>query len=430
MELPLAAGLASVLLLASAFLSASEIGYLAISKARAAQLRETGGRSARVLHGLAQNPTLVLSAILAGITACAYSIETIATLVAERHAEDGIDPALAHSIAVFGTAIVWLLLAEVTPVLYAIQNPERVALAAAVPLWLWSRLLWVIVVPFTLAAHAASWLMRGGKPRGDPTMTEDEVKKMIELGEEHGSLEADEKRMLHGVFQFADATVKDVMVPRVDMVCVEAEDTVEDALRTMVTEKHSRLPVYEDTIDHVIGILYAKDLIPCVRRGELDVPSKSLVRPPVLVPETTPVRTLLRDLQRQHRLMAVAVDEYGGVAGLVTIEDIIEEIVGEILDESDVDESRVREIGHLEYLCDGAASLHELNQFLDVPIPEDEYDSVGGLIYGLLGRVPEQGEACRYGHLRLTVEKVENRRIEKVRAVESANASPGRANDS
>lgn len=433
MELPLAAGLGvlAALLVVQAFLAASEIGYLAVSKAQAAQLRAAGRRTAGTLYRLLDNPTLVLSVILVGITTCAYVAETLATLLADEHlGRYGLPPSQTHAIAFLAVAAIWLLSAEVVPILFAIQDTERMALIAAAPLRGLSVLLWPVVMLLTVAAQVVTWALNGFKRESAPSLTEEHLKEMIELTEEHGALEAEERRMLHGVFHFADALVDQVMVPRVDMVCVEADDPIGEALRVMMAEKHSRLPVYEDSIDNIVGILYAKDLLPFVRRGEMQAPAKRHVRPPIWVPDTKPVRALLKDLQRQHRLMAIVVDEYGGVAGLVTIEDLVEEIVGEILDESDVDESRVREIGEHEFLCDGAASLHELNQFLDGAVPEEEYDSVGGLVYGLLGRVPEEGEACRYLHLRLTVEKVESRRIEKVRVVESGNTGAARGTSS
>ncbi|MFQ6130971.1 MAG: hemolysin family protein [Armatimonadota bacterium] len=415
MELPLAAGLGilGALLVAQGFFSASEIGYLAASKAEAANWREAGARSAGILYKLLDRPPLVISAILVGITACQYSSETLATVLADAH----LPPAYAHYVAFLGVAVIWLLLAEVTPILFAIQNPRRTALLAAVPLRVLTVILWPLIMVMQGLAAAATWVLSGGK-RQAPSMTEEDLKDMIELGQQQGALEEEERRMLHGVFHFADATVGQVMVPRVDMVCVESDQPLSDALALLMERRHSRLPVYEDDIDNIVGILYVKDLLPYIRRAQMDTPAKQVARPAHMVPESQEVRTLLRDLQGMQRVMAIVVDEYGGVAGLVTVEDLLEEIVGEIMDEYDVEDADVVEIGADEYLCDGAASIYELNRHLRRPIPPAEFESVSGLVYDCLGRVPREGDACKYRGLRLTVEQVDNRRVAKVRIVE------------
>jgi CBS domain containing-hemolysin-like protein len=413
LELPLLASLIvlGLLLAVQAFFTASEIGYLAVSKTRAAQLRASDARGAKMLYSLAQRPTLVLSTMLIGITSCVYVIEVLATVAADR----ALPPEVAHYVALLGTAIVVLILAEVTPIVYAIQNPERVALRSAPLLWVLTRMLWVVVVVLRAIALGVSWVLSGGRHELDPSMTEAEIKEMADIGQEQGVLEEEERRMLHGVFRFTDAVVGQVMVPRPDMVCVAAQETVGTALRRIVEENHTRLPVYEGDIDKIVGILYAKDLLPYIRQGKMDTPSGQVVREAPRIPESSRVREVLRELQHQRRAMAIVVDEYGGVAGLVTLEDLLEEIVGEIEDEFDAEEALVREVAPGEYLCEARASIQELNDALDVDVEEAGYDTVGGLVYDLLGHIPEPGESCEHGGLELTVEQVENRRIAKVR---------------
>ncbi len=403
-----------LLLAVQAFFAASEIGYLAISKTRATQLRAADGPGARMLYALAQRPTVVLSTILVGITSCIYVIEALATLAAKQ----ALPPEVAHYVALFGTAIVVLVLAEMTPILYAVQNPERVALRAAPILWVLTRLLWVGVVVLTGIAYGASWLLSGGRSKVDPSMTEADIKEMVDIGEEQGILDEEERRMLHGVFQFTDAVVGQVMVPRTDMICVEASRTVGEALRTIVEQKHSRLPVYEGDIDDIVGILYAKDLLPYIRQGKMDTPAREIAREAPRVPESSRVRNLLRQLQLQRRVMAIVVDEYGGTAGLVTLEDLLEEIVGEIEDEFDSEEEApVRCVAPGEYVCDARASIQEFSEITNIDVPEGDFDSVGGLVYHLLGHIPRPGEKCRHGGVEFRVEQVENRRIAKVRVV-------------
>lgn len=419
MELPLAAGLGilGALLVAQGFLAASEIGYLAVSKAEAANWREAGARSAGILYKLLDSPTLVLSAILVGITACQYSSETLATVLAEAQ----LPAAYAYYVAFFGVAVIWLILAEITPILFAIQNPRRTALLGAAPLRLLTLVLWPVIMVMRGLAEGATWVLSGGK-RGAPSMTEEDLKDMIELGQQEGTLEEAERRMLRGVFHFSDAVAAQVMVPRVDMACVEADEPLSQALVLLVESRHSRLPVYEEHIDNIVGILYAKDLLPYIRRGQMDAPARQVVRRALMVPESQKVSTLLRELQRIQRLMAIVVDEYGGVAGLVTVEDLLEEIVGEIMDEYDVKGAHVIEVGSREYLCDGSASIYELNRHLRRRMPPAEFESVSGLVYYSLGRVPREGDTCEYRGLRLTVEKVDDRRVAQVRIVEAPEA--------
>ncbi|MFQ5810007.1 MAG: hemolysin family protein [Armatimonadota bacterium] len=415
MELPLYASLAALglLLVVQAFFTASEIGYLAVSKTRAAQLRAADARGSEVLYCLAERPTLVLSTILVGITSCVYVIEALATLAAERT----LPPEVAHYVALFGTAVIVLVLAEVTPILYAIQNPERVALRGAPVLWVLTRVLWVVVAPLTAIARGVSWVLSGGRHERDPSMTEAEIKEMVDMGEEQGVLEEEERRMLYGVFRFTDALVGQVMVARTDMVCVEAREPVGKALRTIVEEGFTRLPVYSGDVDQIVGILYAKDLISHIRQGRMDTPAGEAVREAPRIPESSRVQDALRQLQRQRRAMAIVADEYGGVAGLVTLEDLLEEIVGEIEDEFDEEEALVRETGPGEYVCDARTTVPELNEALGIELEETGHDTVGGLVYELLGHIPEPGESCRHEGLELTVEQVENRRIAKVRIV-------------
>jgi len=421
LELPLylSLGILGLLLAVQAFFTASEIGYLAVGKTRAAQLRASDERGAELLYSLTQRPTIALSTILVGITSCVYVIEALATVAAEQ----ALPPEIAHWVALLGTAVLVLILAEMTPIIFAIQNPEKVALRVAPVLWVLTRVLWILVHVLTFIANGVSWLMGGWRHEPDPAMTEADIREMVDMGEEQGTLEVEEGRMLHGVFRFADAVVSQVMVPRTDMVCVEASQTVGEALRMIVAEGHSRLPVYEDDIDNVIGLLYAKDLLPHVRQGNMDTPARHVVREAPRIPESSRVEDLLRQLQRQRRVMAIVVDEYGGVAGLVTLEDLLEELVGEIEDEFDFEEAVVREVSPGEYLCDARATIPELNEALDVTVDDTGYDTVGGLVYELLGHIPEPGETCRHNGLELTVEQVENRRISKVRIVRLPDAS-------
>jgi len=260
----------------------------------------------------------------------------------------------------------------------------------------------------------------GAKTQADLSIvTEEEIKTLVDAAEEEGVIEEDEKEMISSIFELGDTLTRQVMVPRMDVMALDATTPMLEALDKIMQAGHSRVPVYEETIDNVIGVLYAKDLLPYLRDGRTDVPLRSILRPAYFVPETKRASDLLPDLQQRRVHMAVVVDEYGGMAGLVTIEDVLEEIVGEIHDEYDVEELFVEPTGEGEYVMDARVDLDDLNQLMEASLPTEESDTLGGFIYAELGRVPTVGDRVRFEGLSFTVESVAGRRIQKVRVSRS-----------
>ena len=249
-------------------------------------------------------------------------------------------------------------------------------------------------------------------------VTEDELKSWAEEGQVEGGLEQGERRMIYSIFHFGDTLAREIMVPRIDILALDVSTSLEEAVMAMDTSGHSRVPVYEETIDNIIGLLYAKDLLRVRVEGQSLSSLRSLLRPAYFVPEAKKVDELLREMQLRSVHMALVVDEYGGIAGLVTLEDIVEEIVGEIRDEYDASEERLFEkITDHEYIFQGRIDLDDFNQVLDARIPKDVADTLGGFIYSQIGRVPIGGEVIEVDNLVLTVEQVSGRRIRRVRAV-------------
>ena len=224
------------------------------------------------------------------------------------------------------------------------------------------------------------------------------------------------------MFEFGDTVVREVMVPRIDMVAMPATSTVDDALDTIVGAGYSRIPIYEGDTDNITAVLYAKDLLKRMQELERDQPVSALGRAPLFVPEQKKVAELLRDMQQERIHMAIVVDEYGGTAGLVTIEDVIEEIVGEIVDEYDQEEPLVEPIDDRSLRVDAKMLIDEVNELLDVRLPHEEWDTVGGLVFGLTGRVPVAGEVVRFDSLEFRTERVTGRRIQKVVITKSASS--------
>jgi putative hemolysin len=248
-----------------------------------------------------------------------------------------------------------------------------------------------------------------------PFVTEEEIKTMVDAGEEEGVIQEEEKEMIYSIFELGDTLTREVMVPRIDVAALDVTTPMLDALDTIMEAGHSRIPVYNETIDNVQGVLYAKDLLPYLRQGRSDVPLKNILREAYFVPETKKASDLLPDLQQRRVHMAIVVDEYGGMAGLVTIEDLLEEIVGEIQDEYDTEEPFVEFITDDEYIFDARVDLDDLNRLMNVALPTDDSDTLGGFIYTELGKVPVIGDQVVFENMDFTVESVAGRRIKKVR---------------
>ncbi|MEA2685354.1 MAG: magnesium and cobalt exporter, family, partial [Actinomycetota bacterium] len=260
----------------------------------------------------------------------------------------------------------------------------------------------------------ANVLIPGKGLTAGPFVSESELLATVDVATEGEVIEREERRLIHSIIEFGDTVVREVMVPRPDMVAVEARATVEDALEVALAAGYSRIPVYEQGIDDIVGILYTKDLIRASHDGKGDEPVRELVRPANFVPETKRVAELLPEMQKHKQHMAIVVDEHGGVAGLVTLEDLIEELVGEIVDEYDVEEVPVEDLGDGGYRVNARMQIDELEELLQVSLPEGDYDTVGGLLLDLLGHVPAEGESVNFDGHRMTAEKVQGRRIGRV----------------
>jgi putative hemolysin len=314
-------------------------------------------------------------------------------------------------------SLVTIVFGELVPKTLALSRPEAFALALAVPVDLLGRLLHPIVVLLTRTTDAIA-RVAGADVSAEQKISADELRLIVERGGEQGVLEAEEEQMINAVIELGDHRVHEVMVPRVAMASLPSGASLEQAIDLVVEVGHSRIPVYHDSIDEIVGILYAKDLLPYLKPDAGPRPAlRKLLRPPVLVPESMTVDDLLHEFQRRKVHIAIVLDEYGGTAGLVTIEDLLEEIVGEIQDEYDVEEPMVVRVSENEARVDGRADVDELAELFDSDLKlgdEEEYDTVGGLIYHRIGGVPAPGDTVDVDGLRLTVETTDGRRVGKV----------------
>jgi CBS domain containing-hemolysin-like protein len=319
---------------------------------------------------------------------------------------------------VFATILAWLALGAVQIIgrSLAVGNAEKVALRLA-PL---ARTLVLFLSPFTFMLYRAGERLTGddSEERDDSVfLSEDGLRRLMQVDEEGSAIADSEKEMIAGILDMNTTVAREVMVPRIDMVSLPVECTMHEALDEIMAHGHSRIPVYEEHVDVIVGLLYAKDLLRCFRENRTDVPIRELLRPAYFVPATKKVNQLLRELQVQRIHLAMVVDEYGGIAGLVTIEDIIEEIFGEIQDEYDVNEAILfQPFGENSYILNARLDMDTLGKLLDLDLDEEDADTLGGLIYSRLGHVPIQGETIQLEDWRLRVLSLEGRRINQVRA--------------
>jgi CBS domain containing-hemolysin-like protein len=310
-----------------------------------------------------------------------------------------------------GFTLLYFVLVEAMSKTFGVLHSDRAALAVAPLVWFLGR---VLAMPTRALIGLANVLLPGRGLKQGPFVSEADLRSMAEVGHEEGSIELEEKDLIHSIFEFGDTIVREVMVPRPDITAIEGDRTLRDVQALVLEHGYSRIPVYQEDLDDVVGMVFAKDVLKALHQGKQDMPLRDIVRQAHFVPEQKKVADLLREMQRQKFHIALVTDEYGSVSGLVTLEDLLEELVGEITDEYDREEPEVVEVGDGTFRVDGKVAIDEVNELLDVELPDEEWDTVGGLMLGLLGAIPDEGQEVAYQNLVFTAEKVQGRRIAKV----------------
>jgi putative hemolysin len=416
-----------VLVLLHAFFAAAEVAIVSIRKPRLSQLIEEGHRAAQRVADLADDATRLLTTTqfalkLLGFLVIALAASIYGTPLAK--ALDSLKVAwlspISYPVAIgaITLALVFIVLVfgELIPREMAARSPEPFAFWASYPMYAAA----VIAIPVARVVVAVNHLFTGQQdeaPHGLPFMIEEEIKTLVDAGEEGGFIEEEEKEMIYSIFEFSDTLAREVMVPRIDMVAIEVNTSIMEALDVVIQAGHSRIPVYKETIDHIVGILYAKDLLRYWRHDPQSLRLEDILRDVYYIPETKKVDELLQELQRRKVHIAIVVDEYGGIAGLVTIEDILEEIVGEIQDEYDREEAFMEVISDEEIIFNGRMDLDDVNHIMGLELPTDSSDTLAGLVYSNLGRVPVVGDKMHIQNVEITVLSVVRRQIKKVKVV-------------
>ncbi|WP_254151031.1 hemolysin family protein [Candidatus Chloroploca mongolica] len=407
-------GLCLVLL---AFTSAVDAAFTSISRHRLhTLLDQSSPRTHRTITHLLDDPyrfktTILLLNISLTILATSLTLGVVGT--------SGLWATVA---GLLGLLVVMLTMSEVVPKALATRNPAATARLLATPMSLLVLLLTPLIGLVSLPLRPLYRWLSGKESPATPLVTEEELRMLVNVGEEEGFIEHDEREMIESVFEFGDTLLREIMVPRVDIVGIELESSLEEALDMVSNSGHSRIPVYTETIDQIAGILYAKDLIPILRQGKLDQTIESVLRPAHFVPETMKVNALLEDLQHRKVHLAVIVDEYGGTAGLATIEDLIEQIVGEIQDEYDTEGPSVQPLADGSYLVNARVPIYDINELLDLNITSTAAERIGGLVYETLGRVPRVDDAIVLDELTVRVLAVKGIRAQKLQLIRSSPA--------
>jgi len=420
---------------------AAEIALVSMRRTRIETLVEEGSRSARRVQRLVAQPGRFLAVTQIGLTflgflASAYAAVSLtdklqrffeAFVVTQSYAQP-----LALVIVTLLLSLFTIVFGELVPKSLALAHTERYALTLSAFVDFLLRPLSPLVTLLTFITTTVSRALGAGQ-MDESQMSTQELRFIVERGAEQGTLEAEEEQMINAVIELGDRRVHEVMIPRIAIVAIPATATLEEAIDKVVEEGHSRIPVFEESVDEVVGILYAKDLLPFLKGPNQGRPNlRSLLRTPVFVPESMSIDDLLHEFQRRKVHIAIVLDEYGGTAGLVTIEDLLEEIVGEIQDEYDVEEPMIVKISEDEARVDGRAAVDDLAELFDTQFgleDEDEYDTVGGLIYHRVGGIPSPGDQVEVDGLQLTVESTDGRRVGKVLVVRRREAAPVAVDD-
>jgi putative hemolysin len=403
-------GIFILALVCSAFFSCSEVALFSITRAKVRTLINEGMPGAQALLTLKEEPDRFLITILIGNNIVNILGASVVTALAIGIFGPG---ALAIAVATIGVVIFLLVFGEVLPKMYTSRHQTSIALGVSPMIYLLSR----VFSPLIWTFNAIAGKMTGGPVFSQHLITEEEIKEWIDVGQEEGTIEKDEQEMLHSVFEFADTRVREAMTPRIDVVMAEDTLSPEDALEVFKKTGFSRLPVYHENIDTIRGILNIKDVFAAVMDGRTHHPLVELCSEPVYVPDTKNIDDLLREMKARKNHLAIVLDEYGAFVGIITVEDIVEELVGDILDEFDTEEPELIRVAEGVYSVDARMWVSDLNKELELLLPECEtYETIAGLIIDRLGYIPRIGESCDLdGGIRLIVIQMKGKRITRIK---------------
>jgi CBS domain containing-hemolysin-like protein len=398
-----------------ALLSSSEVAFISVNRLRLRHLAEKGNKKAIKAQKIRDEHDRLFSAVILSGNLFTVLATSVGTAVSITLLGDDIGIVVATIAMTFLTVV----FGELAPKTFAVTHAEGISLALAKPMELYIKAISPLVWIFDKLSNSIIKLF-GGEVKPTPQLfTEEEMKSMIDICEEEGTLEKEETEMLHNVFAFGDKKVTEAMVPRTEVIAIPEDAVVRDALSLVAEESYSRYPVIKDTVDNITGVLYVKDIVRQMAKEDLslDTPIKNFVRDAYYIPESKMVTALLDDMQKNKFQIAIIVDEHGGTAGLITLEDIMEEIVGSLQDEFEAIEAEkeVEVLDESTFVVAGHTGIDEINELVNVEINDEEFHTIGGFLFGLFGHLPKVGEQLRYHELRFLILEMDGKRIEKVK---------------
>ena len=399
-----------ILLIGSGFFSASETALMSLSKIRIRHMQEEGVKGAKLVASLTEDPNKLLSSILIGnnvVNIAATSIST--SLFLELFKGNGV----AISTAVMTVLV--LIFGEITPKTIAANSSEKVAIAVSKPIQLIIFILKPVVWVFNIVTGVIFKLFGVDNKNNQPYITEEELKTMVNVGHEEGVLEIEEREIINNFFEFGDMQAKEAMIQRLDIIGIDVNESYENIIKTFRNEQFSRIPVYNESMDDIIGILNIKDIIFLSDEEISNFDIKKYLREPFFTYEFKKISQLLEEMKVSKSQMAIVLDEYGATSGLVTIEDLIEVIVGDIEDEYDDEVEEIQVIKEDEYIVEGSTKISDVNELIGINLESEEFDSIGGYIIGHLKRFPEQNEVIEVDSIKVCIESLDKNRIKKIR---------------
>lgn len=416
----------AILIFVNAFFAAAEIAFISLNDAKIDKQAKEGNKKAKKIRKMLKEPSKFLATIqigitLAGFLSSAFAADAFASELAPKLnslINLGINTWNTISIIIITLILSYfsLVFGELVPKRMAMKNPEKIAFGSIGVI----RLIHIIASPivnFLNFSTNSICKLFGIGPQDEETVTEEEIRMMVDVGEEKGSIEEEEKELINNVFEFNDKTVSDVMIHRTEVYAIDIQSNIEDILSELKEYKYSRIPVYEENIDNIVGVLFIKDLL-AYAYTKKEVKIKKIMRPAYFVSESKPINEFFKEMQRDKQQLAIVLDEYGGTAGIITMEDIIEELVGNIFDEYDDVEKEYEKIDDNTFLINGSVSIFDLRKILEVDIPEGDYDTLSGYLIELLGRIPQDDEKPVIETEKVTykIEEYEEKRILWVKA--------------
>lgn len=398
----------------SAFFSASETALTAFNRGKLKEVAEKSDRTAELLKIWLKRPNEMLTALLIGNNIVNILASSIATTVAIQTYGDS---PKAIAIATAGMTLLLLIFGEITPKVVAKAYSTSISGVVINVIYILSRIFSPVSHILMFMSKIISRLFGVKIDNIEFLITEEEIKSVVSVGEEEGVIEEEEKKMIHSIFEFTDTTVKEIMIPRTTVFALEAGKTLNEVWESIISTGYSRIPVYDERIDNIIGVFYLKDLFNIIKEGKLDIEVREFIREAYFVPETKALFEMLEEFKKKQIHMAIVIDEYGGTAGIITIEDLIEEIVGDINDEFDIEhDEEIKKVADNKFIVDALLDIEYLNNELSINLPvSEDYDSLGGYIYAILGRVPIEKDSIfnEDNTIEIKVLQVDNKRIVK-----------------